>query len=252
MLGKTVVLTREAELSAGLAAQISEQGGKVITMPALETRALESAPVPLPAFDLLVFVSRNAVKYAMELIPDLQQQGQGTGVFAMGMASRDELLACGFESVRHAPGAGGSEALLAMPDLQPENVKDRKVLVLSGKGGLDLLDTELHRRGAKVQKLELYQRQMPKLDPVAISQIWQVEKPDAVVIYSGEGLQNLVELTPHDDREVFLQTPMVVISERLRKVAEESGFNGKVCVAESYTDEAILDAIEKLLVTGPV
>ena len=65
-------------------------------------------------------------------------------------------------------------------------------------------------------------------------------------------MQNLLELTATEDREVFLRTPMVVISERLRQVAEESGFKGKVCVAESYTDKAILDAIEKLLVTGTV
>ncbi len=252
MLGKTIVLTREAGLSAGLAAQISEQGGKAVNMPGLEIQALQPGPVSIPDFDMLIFVSRNAVKFAVQLIPGLQQQGSRATILAMGLGSRDELLARGFESVKHAPGAGGSEALLAMPDLQPENVKGRKVAVLSGKGGLDLLDTELHRRGAILQKLEVYRRQKPRLDPVAISEIWQVEKPDAVVIYSGEALQNLLELTATEDREVFLRTPMVVISERLRQVAEESGFKGKICVAESYTDKAILDAIEKLLVTGTV
>ena len=129
----------------------------------------------------------------------------------------------GFDPVVHAPGKGGSEALLAMPDLQQENVSGRRVTILSGVGGLDLLEVALHKRGARVQRIDLYRRQKPEIAPALMSQTWQVDKPNVVVIYSGEGMQNLLSLVSREDRAVFLQTPLLVISSRLKELAQTSG-----------------------------
>ena len=56
MFDKTVVLTREPELCAALSKNITDLGGKVIVLPALEIQALETDTVLTPDFDVLIFV----------------------------------------------------------------------------------------------------------------------------------------------------------------------------------------------------
>ena len=252
MQDETIVLTRSEELCSGLAQQITEQGGRAIIIPALDIQPTVPEPVDPSEFDILIFVSRNAVKFALQSIPGLLQNTRTATIYCMGLGSRKELMEQGFDPVVHAPGKGGSEALLAMPDLQQENVSGRRVTILSGVGGLDLLEVALHKRGARVQRIDLYRRQKPEIAPALMSQTWQVDKPNVVVIYSGEGMQNLLSLVSREDRAVFLQTPLLVISSRLKELAQTSGFEGEIGVADSYADDAILEALEKLIAVNKV
>ncbi len=71
LAGRTVVITRPAHQAERLARQIQEWGGKIIIFPLLEILPVDddgSLPAVmenLPAYQIAIFVSANAVHYAM-------------------------------------------------------------------------------------------------------------------------------------------------------------------------------------------
>lgn len=250
--GRGVLLTRAVEKSASLAQWISDRGGRALLLPALETQGI---PDPArarqqlneaAAFDALIFISRNAVSFALELVPELSERHANTRIFTVGKGSRDALLLAGFKNVVSATGNRGSEALLAMPELQKENVESRKLMILRGTGGRELLADELRLRGAKVEYTELYCRVAPDVDARVLQGIWQEQKPDVVVINSGEAIENLLQMTSKEDSSIFRNTALVVISDRLQGIARKLGFEAEIVVADGYSDEDVLLALEKL------
>jgi uroporphyrinogen-III synthase len=206
----------------------------------------ERSLASISRFDILIFVSRNVVKYACQLIPDLPSRAKAKMVFAIGAGTYEALLDTGFTDVSYAEGNTGSEALLGLGKLQSEHVAGKNILILRGVGGRELLRDKLRQRGAKVEYVELYRRQVPELQAATIKNIWLVEKPDVVQVSSAEGLQNLLNMTDAKERPLFLKTPLVVISPRLKEVAELEGFSAEVKIAKSYSDDDIVLALKDM------
>ena len=249
---RTILLTRPLGQSEKLKEQINAAGGRVLQLPSLEIKAIADSAAArqlltnLTGFDIIVFVSRNAVKYACELMPDIVGRAHGKTLLAVGSGTNEELLNAGFAEAIFTSCNSGSEALLEMTELQQANVLNRKILIVRGQGGRELLGDNLLERGAKVQYAELYRRTKPQIDADIVSKIWQQEKPDAVVITSAEGLNNLLALTATKERPIFLNTNLVVISQRLRSIADSLGFVAAIKVAMGYSDDDFMLALQEL------
>jgi uroporphyrinogen-III synthase len=129
-----------------------------------------------------------------------------------------------------------SEGLLQLPIIQ-QLQQGQKMLVLRGQGGRNLVKENLQQQGVKVDYIDLYQRQMP----VNSQQLWQQQKnlPNLAVITSGEILQSWQQLLG----EIFKQIPVVVISVRLAKLAQQLGFQ-QIIIAHSTRSEDIITAIQ--------
>ena len=97
-------------------------------------------------------------------------------------------------------------------------------------------------RGAVVDYLEVYRRDKPDMSQAEMTEFWQNQRPDAVIITSLAGLDNLVELTPAAESDRLLGTPMVVMSERIRQHAMESGFL-RVAAASDNSDAGLVHAL---------
>lgn len=258
LAGRTVLLTRPGGTSDHLPRSLRAAGARVLQLAAMDIQPLEiNAPAleilqQVDAFDMLIFVSRNAVHYACELMADAIDDLKTRKVLAIGRGTRAALQRRGFKQViiardNAANSKGGSEALLEIDELQRENVRQRRIMILRGAGGRDLLGDTLASRGAEVRYVELYRRVKPQPGPDIIENIWLVEKPDAVVLTSVEGLENLLELTAAEHRPVFLQTPLVVISRRVKNRAESLGFSAGIRVASGYSEGDFMDALRRLL-----
>jgi uroporphyrinogen-III synthase len=250
--GKTVLLTRPGAMTDELGDRIKHLRGRPLYLPSMLIAPAEKTAVSasvlenLQRFDILIFVSRNAVKYACNLIPDLLSRISNQLVFAIGAGTCEELKRRGFAKARFSDGNTGSETLLRMSELQATRVAGKKILILRGTGGRELLREELSRRGAKIEYADLYQRVLPDLPASEVKKVWLEEKPDVVQITSAEGLANLLQMTSENERPLFLNTRLIVISPRLKTVAESTGFSGEIRISRSYSDDDFILALTEM------
>ena len=188
LAGLRIVVTRPRDQATGLAACIEALGGTALLFPLLEI-----GPAPDPSalrdfaqhaaqFQLLIFISPNAVHYGMQA---LRSVPHGVRVAAVGQGSARALRALGVASVLAPRDRFDSEALLALPELQ--QVSGWRIAILRGDGGRELLGDTLKARGAEVEYVACYRRSRAVLDMEGL----RAAKPDAITLTSSEALAHL-------------------------------------------------------------
>jgi uroporphyrinogen-III synthase len=237
-----VLVTRPAAQAGGLCRLIEAAGGRPIPFPTIEI-----VPVgdPAPArralaepWDLLVFVSPNAVERALPLCPGGRLPSL-PHLAAVGAATARALAAAGCAPDLVPVGRYDSESLLALPELA--DLTGKRALIVRGEGGRALLGDTLAERGAQVAYAEVYRRTLPEADPAALLARWD-ETVNLVTATSGEVLDNLIDLLGPAGRDRLLATPLVLVSERTREAAAALGFS-TVEVAVRADDLAMVEAL---------
>lgn len=244
--GKKILVTRPARQADHLCAMIEQAGGVPIRLPAMDIQpiagntGLDAILSGLHNYDCAIFVSRNAVSYALPLV-----QGKtlaGLQIIALGEGTADVLKAAGMHVVAHGGAQADSEALLALPMLQEEMVRNRRIIIFRGTGGREMLADTLRARGALVDYAEVYQRIRPCYETAVLDQIWFIDRPDRIVVTSSEALQNLFAILGPEHRVIMLDTELVVIGARMAGLAMDLGFRKPPIVADA-TDTGLLRAL---------
>ena len=253
LLGAHILVTRPEHQAGNLSRLIEEQGGIAVRFPAMEIVAREdSASIiavleNLGEYQWVIFISANAVNFALKAnsgkigykISPLKKGGQG-GFVAIGQATKQAMEMAGLP-VDLVPDNGyNSEALLAMPELQ--RVAGQKILILRGTGGREELATTLRSRGAVVNYLDVYKRIIPRIDNLPVVKLLTQHRLDVITVTSAEALQNLRMLLGEENNGLLFLIPLVVISNRIKGIAADMGFN-RIVVTESPTDTAILETV---------
>lgn len=240
--GRGVLVTRPASQAGALCRLIEQAGGRAIPFPAVEILPPDD---PAPArrllaqsWDLIIFVSRNAVKWAQPLAPN-GHLPSASRLAAVGQATAKALAAAGRTPDLVPISRFDSESLLALPELQ--DLSGQRVLIVRGEGGRPLLGDTLVERGAELAYAEVYRRALPETDPAPLLARWRQDVQLATAT-SGEVLDNLVRLVGKEGLALLLATPLVVVSKRTAAKARRLGFV-HVEVAERAADEAIVSAL---------
>jgi uroporphyrinogen-III synthase len=139
-----------------------------------------------------------------------------------------------------------SEGLLALPELQ--HVAGRRIAIIRGAGGRELLAASLRARGADIEYLETYRRILPPPAAPELREILARQTPDLVIATSTLILDNLLEMSG-DCRGLLLTRPLVVLSARTRVAALEAGF-GRVHIAPRSDDAGIVAALMQAAAEG--
>ncbi len=246
--GQVLLNTRPAHQQAELTALLEARGARVLSFPAIDIR-----PVPaqafhrglaqaLPDYDMLIFVSRNAVDGAFAHFGNAPLPA-GLRFGVIGSATRDALLARigdpGERLIQSDP--FNSEALLAHDALQ--SVEGLRILILRGQAGRNLLGDELVRRGARVEYGEVYQRGLPATTPADFAALVETAWPTLVILTSNEGMHNLLDLVGAEASTRLCRIPWLLISERMRESAMKLGHNADIVIAQSASDTGIVDTI---------
>lgn len=233
-----MLVTRPAHQADTLCRALAAAGGMPLRFPviAIEPVALSSDQrrqvERLAQVDIVLFISPNAVHHGAGLLPRNAPPPNGPALAAVGKGTARELQALLGRPVDIVPsGRFDSEALLALPALQA--VAGKRVVIVRGVGGRELLADTLRQRGAEVDYLEVYRRTRP--DP---SPHWP-GRPDIITVTSGEGLDNLTLLAP----EGLQAIPLLVVSQRIAEQAERLGYQ-RVVVSANASNEAIVEAID--------
>lgn len=236
------LVVRPAEQAGELARLLCRQGHQPLCCPLLETRPggeLPSLPELLSQADVVIAVSMHAVNFAHHFLLQTGQTWPHIEYFAVGQASADAFAEIGIEAV--CPEDPRSEGLLLLPALQ--GVAGKRVLILRGNGGRDLIASTLASRGALVHYCATYERHYPELDGDALTRHWQGAGLDSLLVTSGELLQRLLELVPSQQRPWLYDRLLVVPSPRVADLAEAAGFT-RIVIAQGASNQALVAALE--------
>jgi uroporphyrinogen-III synthase len=231
------VVTRPGGQAGGLCALIRDAGGEPLEIPALEIRDLAdlasffSVADRLESFDCAIFISRNAVRRALALLGGRRGGRPWPAhlrVATVGSGSREELEARGFMAVIAPPGQSDSEALLALPEFT--GVAGKRIAIFRGEGGRKFLGETLAARGAVVEHAPCYRRTLPEAGGAQLAAAWEAGAVDAVLVSSGEGLANLLEMLGADGPRRLAGTALFVPHPRVADEAARQGL-GRAIVA---------------------
>jgi uroporphyrinogen-III synthase len=226
--GRAVLVTRPVHQAEKLARLVSEAGGEAVLFPAL---AIESPADPAPvrellaslaSFDFAVFVSPNAVEHGLALLG--RAWPAAVLVAAVGEGTAVALRRHGVISVIVPAGGADSESLLATPQLK--SLRGKRVLILRGEGGREVLAEELRQRGAEVTYADCYRRLRPRADPSTLIARWEQGGLHAVTVMSGETLDNLWGMLGSRGQRLLRATPLFAPHANIAQRAACLGLTG--------------------------
>ena len=253
LAGCVVVITRPRQQARTLHDLVVAAGGEPWMLPTIETVVEHGDAVALsaagqPGFERYVFVSRNAARFAAVVSPQLAQLLATREVYAVGEGTRAELARLGIRAETGTSPRGGSDALLALAAFHRRWLRGRRVLIVRGAGGREVLREALESRGASVAYAEVYRRCCPRRVSKALLQRWRRQVPDVIVISSGEALSNLMKMLPADLLEGVTGIPLVVMSKRILAMARAAGFSPRaVFTATETSDAGLMAALKRAL-----
>ncbi|HVT62331.1 MAG TPA: uroporphyrinogen-III synthase [Legionellaceae bacterium] len=231
-----ILNTRPSHQAGPLSHDIRVAGGISIELPALQIEALaldwlDNLP-DLSAIQKAIFVSTNAVDYFFKglrfrhfILPNSIQ------IFAIGHGTATQLKKYHILNCKIPPIAD-SEHLLALKELQ--EIKNHKVLLISGEKGRPLIASTLKERGAFLYQINTYRRCMPQKNFPFTRALWQDDAVDIILVLSQEAMMNLFDLFETAAKDWILSKPFVVISQRLVACAHRYGI--KTVIFSHYDD----------------
>jgi len=229
--GLTVLITRPSNQADSLRRAIESAGAKALSLPLIEINRLNDSQaiqelrnkvLQLDSYQFLIFVSNNAVSFGGEVINNYWPQFPiGIEVIAIGPTTAEaasELLGC--EVIQPSSGMT-SEDILRLPALS--NVSDKKVGIVRGQGGRELLADTLRERGAIVDYLEAYRRTPVGYTSLDFCNRLQKAGVNVLTVSSGESLDRLTHLLAANDK-MLQQLKLLVPSERIGRQAKKAGY----------------------------
>jgi len=249
LAGLGVVVTRPTGQAQTQIQLLESLGARVLRIPLL---AVEDPTDPARAlatlreiarFDLAIFVSANAVSRGLALLRTVAAVPAGLRIAAIGRATAEALRREGHPPDLVPPGRFDSEALLAMDGLQAAGLAGRRVLIVRGEGGRELLAETLRERGAEVTYAEVYRRARPAVDVATLGARGRAGGVDAVIVTSGEAVEHLFDAVPPASRAWLDRAVLVVPSDRVGEVAHRLGHPLRPLVAREAGDQALVEAL---------
>jgi uroporphyrinogen-III synthase len=250
----TVVITRPRQQAEPLARAVAALGRTPLILPLLDISPLaDEAPLravlaDLRRYALVAFVSPNAVDAAFAHIAAWPPE---VALAVVGEGSRAALARHGIESGRyriHAPrdpARSDSEHLLQALDI--DALRGRRVLVVRGETGREVLPDALRAAGVDVETVAAYRRAVPVLDPdLAASLRTLLAAPNDWIITSSEALRGLAGLVAQLDGGASVaklqQQHLIVPHARIAETASALGFNAVTLTGSG--DERLLAALQ--------
>ena len=195
----SVLVTRPVNQSVRLTQRLQDLGAEVIAFPALtiidtqQPEALNQRLAEIEYYDWAVFVSPTAVQFGLAALRQIAPASIAKiNAAAVGAGTASALRTAGCSNVIVSESGADSEDLLVLPEFT--DLTGRRVLILRGEGGRELIAITLRARGAQVDYAECYRRVCPVTDPAPLVAALAAQRIQAVTVFSSETLDNLLRL----------------------------------------------------------
>lgn len=251
---RPVVITRPLAQAEPLAQQVAACGREAVVFPLLEILPIadttQASAVLAKADDyaIVAFVSPNAIDAAFSYMTDWPSH---VALAVVGEGSKAALARHGLTPANATifspvdPHRTDSQTLLDVLDI--ESLRGKKVLIVRGETGRELLADALREKGVEVEQLAAYRRVAPVLDDARRAVLLRVlEAPADWVITSSEALRILLQMVREvagDAGVVKMQQQNLVVPHiRIAETAHALGF---VNVTQTGSgDEQVLAALQ--------
>jgi uroporphyrinogen-III synthase len=237
-----IAITRPIDQAKKLSALIEQAGGTPILFPLIAITPLkdysqfEAVISDIASYDLAIFISSNAVQNSM---PRIAKRGIPPSLkfAAIGPVTASELQSFSAKKVLTPKDRFDSESLLALPEMQA--IKNKKIMIIRGVGGREVVAETLISRGAQVSFAECYQRTNPQTNCDLLAQLYTDKKLHAIVVTSSEAMRHLLDLA--GDADWLRNVTLFVNHARIAELPLNMGL--KVQIADAPGDDAMLKTI---------
>lgn len=241
-----IVITRPLHQGEALKTRLESKGAEVLHFPTIEIQAvtasaeLDACLKRLELYHYMIFISPNAVDYAADYL-DFSALPPKLKLAAIGPGTARALIAHGRKPDMLPRDGTNSEALLKLKSLN--DVDDKRILIVRGQGGRELLAETLEERGADVDYAEVYRRTVPRLDHSELGRWFREGKIDAIAVTSREALLNLDRMLSPALTPYLRSAQLLVSSARVIKLAGALGIRRRPVVAADASDRALVLAL---------
>jgi uroporphyrinogen-III synthase len=246
-VNKTVLVTRPDPAGSELCKKIDDEGYKSIHLPTIEfafpkdAAHMKKAIALLGEQDWIIFISPQAVMACVPLIldawPVLPRHIQFAGI---GKGTSMALAAAGYKAI-FPKDEWTAEALLNMPAFQ--DVAGKKIAIVRGEGGREILEEGLIARRALTTSIIVYRRVMPDIDMTNCIELLKEKQIGIVASTSYTGVEHLKTMVGDSAWPYLQKVPLIVVSERIRTLAHELGFQS-IFLANNASHAAMLETIK--------
>jgi uroporphyrinogen-III synthase len=259
-----VLLTRTTPFSESINEACLQRNIHIIHYPLIDIQEtpnktpLQNAIHNLAHYDIAIFMSKWAAHFTMQIMneyhlsldayPKLVCAAIGPGTAKKLQAfnlSQNDLPVLIPNSMNYE-----SESFLALAEMQPDAIKNKKIIIFRGNGGRDLIPDTLQKQGAELTLIETYIRQSPCLE-TGLTLLTHLDRfPELIIISSAYALNNLVILfsrynniiREHKINGWIWDIPMIVVGKRLLDTAKQLGFT-KLILAIAADDQTLKDVV---------
>ena len=136
--------------------------------------------------------------------------------------------------------------MLALNELSQFHIANKNILIIKGQGGRKKLRYHLLKRGANLKYINSYLRRETNISISQILKAKDLTTLDVIIITSGSILLALSKKIKSENLDSLFCTSLIVVSQRLAKIARRLGFIGFIHIAENANDQSIIDSIKYL------
>jgi len=240
-----ILLTRPTGKSQILEQNIKELGGKSILFPVMnidpiKPKIINQASQRLHPADIIIFISKNAAINGFDHL-DLSS----CKVISIGPTTNSFLSSQGLK-VDYSPEQDfTSESLLNSAILSDVNKKT--ITIVRGDSGRELLKKELCKRGAKVQYLITYKKELHTFQQSEINNLKEKlnrDEIDFVLIMSVETFQNLMTILQSSQIPFSTRIRFIVPSQRIANKINKTIHNEQCIITNDPREHAIIEALK--------
>jgi uroporphyrinogen-III synthase len=251
---RPVVITRPLAQAVPLAQQVAAIGREAVVFPLLEILPLPdqskllAAMQNLEGYAMVAFVSPNAIEAALKHVKKWPPQ---VALAVVGEGSRAALAQHGLTSENATIFSPvdrertDSQTLLEVLDL--DLLRDKRVLIVRGETGRELLADALRNKGVTVEQVAAYRRAAPVLDDSERELLAVLlDGPADWIITSSEALRFLLEMVRNVSGDAGVakmqHQHLIVPHVRIAESAQSLGFVNVTQTASG--DEPLLAALQ--------
>lgn len=241
-----ILLTRPEGRNQLMIEALKSKSVSYLVTPLLQVEPIQTKPksaqvIQIEQADIIIFISTNAVKFAIDAIGQIDKHcSSRTEFYAVGEATFNALQQLGISAQEAPQDCQQTEGLLSLPQLQ--SLSGKKVTIIRGVGGRETLANTLANRGAQVSYWEVYRRACPSLQKDTTALAWQQAEIDTIIVTSGEILDNLIKLVPKELFAWLRACHIIVPSSRVQDQAIAYGLQ-HVTNAKAANCKATLSAL---------
>ncbi len=245
---RRILLTRPDPQVRPLAERLRAQGAHVDCFAGLRIRLTPPLSERLALLDqahFVIFVSTNSVR-GLHGADGFKHCAQASFI-AIGEATAQALEDVGYPAALHTPPPYNSEALLSLDTLQ--TLDGQRGVIVRGQDGRKLLAQQLRQRGATVDYLCVYHRDLPEAE-LSLEALPH-GPPEAMCITSVEIAKNLIQCVAPQERTTLLQQALIAGNVRIAEACASMNYNNLAAIANNPGDDAMLDALHHYFSESP-